>query len=48
VLSPTAAAQGHVTYQQLTSKKEALQRHLLMQIQLLEQLQHEEVQGKMA
>nr|XP_020033104.1 golgin subfamily A member 2-like [Castor canadensis] len=36
------------TYQQLTSNKEALHRQLLKQTQLVEQQQHEEVQGEMA
>ncbi|XP_029415823.1 golgin subfamily A member 2 isoform X10 [Nannospalax galili] len=44
-----AAYQQHVAaYQQLTSEKEALHKQLLLQTQLMDQLQHEEVQGKMA
>ncbi|KAM4876929.1 golgin subfamily A member 2 isoform 2-T2 [Thomomys bottae] len=42
-----AAYQQHVVaYQQLTSEKEALHQQFLVQTQLLDQLQHEEVQGK--
>uniref|UniRef100_A0A8I5ZKX8 Golgin A2 n=1 Tax=Rattus norvegicus TaxID=10116 RepID=A0A8I5ZKX8_RAT len=44
-----AAYQQHLTaYEQLTSEKEALHKQLLLQTQLMDQLQHEEVQGKMA
>lgn len=44
-----AAYQQHVAaYQQLTSEKEALHKQVLLQTQLIDQLQHEEVQGKMA
>ncbi|XP_008577354.1 PREDICTED: golgin subfamily A member 2 isoform X1 [Galeopterus variegatus] len=44
-----AAYQQHVaTYQQLTSEKEVLHKQLLLQTQLMDQLQHEEVQGKAA
>lgn len=44
-----AAYQQHqVAYEQLTSEKEALHKQLLLQTQLMDQLQHEEVQGKMA
>jgi hypothetical protein len=44
-----AAYQQHVAaYQQLTSEKEALHQQFLIQTQLLDQLKHEEVQGKMA
>ncbi|XP_027799388.2 golgin subfamily A member 2 isoform X4 [Marmota flaviventris] len=35
-------------YQQLTSEKEALHKQVLLQTQLMDRLQHEEVQGKMA
>ncbi|XP_069870711.1 golgin subfamily A member 2 isoform X5 [Dipodomys merriami] len=42
-----AAYQQHmVAYQQLASEKEALHQQFLVQTQLLDQLQHEEVQGK--
>ncbi|XP_026632931.1 golgin subfamily A member 2 isoform X6 [Microtus ochrogaster] len=44
-----AAYQQHLAaYEQLTSEKEALHKQLLLQTQLMDQLQHEEVQGKMA
>lgn len=44
-----AAYQQHlVAYEQLTSEKEAIHKQLLLQTQLMDQLQHEEVQGKMA
>ncbi|XP_052038128.1 golgin subfamily A member 2 isoform X7 [Apodemus sylvaticus] len=44
-----AAYQQHqAAYEQLTSEKEALHKQLLLQTQLMDQLQHEEVQGKMA
>ncbi|XP_020019890.2 golgin subfamily A member 2 isoform X2 [Castor canadensis] len=44
-----AAYQQYVAaYQQLTSEKEALHQQFLIQTQLLDQLKHEEVQGKMA
>ncbi|XP_046307901.1 golgin subfamily A member 2 isoform X4 [Marmota monax] len=44
-----AAYQQHVAaYQQLTSEKEALHKQVLLQTQLMDRLQHEEVQGKMA
>nr|XP_027799404.1 golgin subfamily A member 2 isoform X6 [Marmota flaviventris] len=35
-------------YQQLTSEKEALHKQVLLQTQLMDRLQHEEVQGKLA
>ncbi|XP_042536883.1 golgin subfamily A member 2 isoform X7 [Dipodomys spectabilis] len=42
-----AAYQQHMAaYQQLASEKEALHQQFLVQTQLLDQLQHEEVQGK--
>ncbi|XP_052578927.1 golgin subfamily A member 2 isoform X10 [Peromyscus californicus insignis] len=44
-----AAYQQHLAaYEQLTSEKETLHKQLLLQTQLMDQLQHEEVQGKMA
>ncbi|XP_055456827.1 golgin subfamily A member 2 isoform X1 [Psammomys obesus] len=44
-----AAYQQHLAaYEQLTSEKESLHKQLLLQTQLMDQLQHEEVQGKMA
>ncbi|XP_051041126.1 golgin subfamily A member 2 isoform X3 [Phodopus roborovskii] len=44
-----AAYQQHLAaYEQLTSEKEALHKQLLLQTQLMDQLQHEEVQSKMA
>ncbi|XP_028740523.1 golgin subfamily A member 2 isoform X4 [Peromyscus leucopus] len=44
-----AAYQQHLAaYEQLTSEKEAVHKQLLLQTQLMDQLQHEEVQGKMA
>ncbi|XP_040818722.1 golgin subfamily A member 2 isoform X3 [Ochotona curzoniae] len=44
-----AAYQQHVAaYQQLNSEKEALHKQLLLQTQVLDRLQHEEVQGKVA
>ncbi|XP_017174848.1 golgin subfamily A member 2 isoform X1 [Mus musculus] len=44
-----AAYQQHLAaYEQLTSEKEAIHKQLLLQTQLMDQLQHEEVQGKMA
>ncbi|XP_038193483.1 golgin subfamily A member 2 isoform X3 [Arvicola amphibius] len=44
-----SAYQQHLAaYEQLTSEKEALHKQLLLQTQLMDQLQHEEVQGKMA
>ncbi|XP_043325628.1 golgin subfamily A member 2 isoform X6 [Cervus canadensis] len=44
-----AAYQQHVAaYQQLASEKEALHKQVLLQTQLLDRLQHEEVQGKVA
>ncbi|KAM5298592.1 golgin subfamily A member 2 [Ctenodactylus gundi] len=44
-----AAYQQHAAAsQQLASEKEALQKQILLQTQLMDQLQHEEVQGKMA
>lgn len=44
-----AAYQQHVAaYQQLTAEKEALHNQVLLQTQLMDRLQHEEVQGKMA
>ncbi|MEJ1271697.1 golgi autoantigen golgin subfamily a 2 [Cricetulus griseus] len=44
-----AAYQQHLAaYEQLTSEKEAVHKQLLLQTQLMDQLQHEEVQSKMA
>ncbi|XP_051022876.1 golgin subfamily A member 2 isoform X3 [Acomys russatus] len=44
-----AAYQQHLAaYEQLASEKEALHKQFLLQTQLMDQLQHEEVQGKMA
>ncbi|XP_055255212.1 golgin subfamily A member 2 isoform X6 [Moschus berezovskii] len=44
-----AAYQQHVAaYQQLASQKEALHKQVLLQTQLMDRLQHEEVQGKAA
>ncbi|XP_047380596.1 golgin subfamily A member 2 isoform X1 [Sciurus carolinensis] len=44
-----AAYQQHMAaYQLLTAEKEALQKQVLLQSQLMDRLQHEEVQGKMA
>ncbi|XP_057577211.1 golgin subfamily A member 2 isoform X2 [Hippopotamus amphibius kiboko] len=44
-----AAYQQHVAaYQQLASEKEALHKQVLLQTQLMDRLQHEEVQGKVA
>uniref|UniRef100_A0A5F9CNS9 Golgin subfamily A conserved domain-containing protein n=1 Tax=Oryctolagus cuniculus TaxID=9986 RepID=A0A5F9CNS9_RABIT len=44
-----AAYQQHAAaYQQLSSEKEALHKQILLQTQLMDRLQHEEVQGKVA
>ncbi|XP_027822183.1 golgin subfamily A member 2 isoform X3 [Ovis aries] len=44
-----AACQLHVAaYQQLALEKEALHKQMLLQTQLMDRLQHEEVQGKVA
>uniref|UniRef100_A0A8C5K5V8 Golgin A2 n=1 Tax=Jaculus jaculus TaxID=51337 RepID=A0A8C5K5V8_JACJA len=43
-----AYQQCTATCEQLTSEKEALHKQFLQQTQLMDQLQHEEVQGKMA